>query len=167
MPVSKTADGSYKYSHDFYGHKLSDLAQEAHKHLSKSSGWFYRALVPGQFGYDNMIMSVAVAIDETPENPTQQDLAALVHEGWCRNYNYWRDRKPWDLQKGYKKPSKPLGDKRRDSCAKTKFSKLDPEEQEKDLVIARYLMSVIDLFEEESVNDELDDLEAEFEKAFG
>ena len=98
--LTKTANRDFKYDAEFDGHKLSDLSQEAHKVLSVASGWGYRPLVPGQFGYDNMIMSVGVAFTEAPNDAGEEDIAALVHEGWCRNYKYWRDEKPWLTKKG-------------------------------------------------------------------
>lgn len=141
---TKTADRSFSYDQKFGKMKLQDISQEAHKRLSQASKWFYRPLVPGQFGYDNMIMSVGVALTEHPKDqePTEESIASLIHDGWCRNYLYWRDHKPWLLQKYYKAPAKPLGDKRRDACAFTSFEELDQEEQEKDLIIARYLLEL-------------------------
>ena len=138
-----TANGRHLY-------QLYDtLAQEAHRHFAEVNGWAKSTLRPGQFGYDNMVTSVAwVALMDralvfdfdTPRQLTVEEAADLIHQGWTENYLYWRDQKPFLQNRGYQKPAKPLGDPRRDSCAQATFAQLPPDEQEKDLVLARFLI---------------------------
>jgi hypothetical protein len=142
--ITRSANKSFNYDDEFYGYKLSELAQEAHRELSILSGWYYRQLVPGQFGYDNMIVCIGTALKEFKDgdkitSDSEIKLAELIHEGWAINYIYWRDTSPW-LKRGYSAPAKKLGDERRNQCAITAFKNLDKEEQDKDLVISRFLI---------------------------
>jgi hypothetical protein len=73
----------------------------------------------------------------------QVRIARLVHEGWCINYVFWRDNKPFEENKNYDKPYQPLGDDRRNKCAQLKYNELDKDEQAKDIIIAEYIVSMI------------------------
>ncbi len=72
---------------------------------------------------------------------SEERVAELVHNGWVTNYVYWRDRKPGKPL--YIAPAKPLGDIRRNLCASTAFKNLPNDEQEKDLVIARFILKCV------------------------
>ena len=142
-----TANGRYAYSTIYFGRALSEWVNDAHAYLSTESNWTYNPLKPGAFGFDNMACSIAsafgllTAIDDVCNERLDQ-IASLVHQGWADNYCYWRDREPWLLpNRTYTKPYNALGDERRNLCARRLFVELPPDEQEKDRIIARYLIS--------------------------
>lgn len=146
---SQTANGKYLFDKNFFGKELKVWVQESHRELSKASGWFYRALVPGQFGFDNMAMSVGLTLEKLESGSlteiTEEVLADLIHQGWSINYLYWRNNKPWNTTNSpYKKPSKTLNDKRRNECASTNYVDLPDDEKEKDLILARYLIKSLE-----------------------
>ena len=161
QPPLKSANYDYNYSDKFYYLTLDEWCQEAHKILAKASKWYYQPLKPGGFGYDNMIVSLGHMFDEynkineenfdklnqgeVIEDITVEQLARLIHEGWTKNYLYWRDQKPW--LKGhpgnYKRPSKALGDERRNKCAETDYSDLSQDEKDKDMIIAKYILQKV------------------------
>jgi len=100
-----------------------------------------------------MCLSLAHAftyIDEYPDllHDVEQ-IAELIHDGWCINYLYWRDHKPWlKAHDGdYKRPSKSLGDARRDLCAKQSYSELDEDEKEKDRIIALFIQQELEVLD--------------------
>jgi hypothetical protein len=142
MPALASASGNYQYDQVFMGHKLSDLVAICHKELSRQSAWFYLPLIPGQFGYDNIIESLGHALTNF-KNTDIETLASFIHDGWANNYIYWRDNQPFITNSFYKAPGKPLGDTRRDQYAATKFNDLDEDEKEKDRIIAKTLYQVI------------------------
>lgn len=146
--ATTTANKEYSFDQVFHGKSLEDWVQLAHKELSRASHWRYFPLKRGQFGFDNMVMSVGLALNnmcEIPQGegeiPTAEEVADWIHEGWSQNYRYWLKRQPWLANPNlYKKPSKALGDKRRTECAKASYQELPKDEQDKDLVIARFLI---------------------------
>lgn len=149
--TSGTANGEYKFDQEFFGRKLSQWVAESHRALAKASGWgFCRPLVPGQFGYDNMAMSLATLFSEMEnmrDNQGEDDIdldymADLIHQGWVKNYCYWRDHTPFDREE-YKKPNKKLGDARRNKCAESPYQDLPQDEKDKDLIIARHVFQTL------------------------
>jgi hypothetical protein len=49
---------------------IADLVKGAHKALAEDQKWEYAALVPGQFGYDVMAVSISRAIDTALQKDT-------------------------------------------------------------------------------------------------
>jgi hypothetical protein len=142
--ATETANKSYKYNDSFFGKKLSDIVNSVHKHYSEKMKWTYKPLFPGTFGYDNLAISIAYTLSSIKNKKYEiNELATLVHEGWIINYLYWRNNKPYLTNEIYKKPYNPLGDERRDKCASLSFDQLDKEEQDKDIIIAEYLIKII------------------------
>jgi hypothetical protein len=145
MVAKQTANGTFKYSSEFFGSSLDTWVQEVHKYNCNENGWFYNPLKPGCFGYDNLCLSLGYTFDKLNDNPylvnDLDKLCEFIHTGWAINYIYWRDNKPWLKSHAgdYKKSSKPLGDSRRNLCSEQEFHQLDEEEKEKDRIIARYL----------------------------
>lgn len=146
-----TANGKYSYQQNFFDCSLDEWVQLAHADNCKSQGWYVSKLKSGGFGYDNMCLSLAHTIQAIENDPDILEdidkLSELIHQGWSTNYLYWRDHKPWlKAHTGnYNRPSKPLGDSRRDLCAKQSFGELNEEEQEKDRVIARFLQRELEI----------------------
>lgn len=138
-----TANDMFSYNQKFFGFKLHNLIDETHKILSKELGWKYSPIVPGQFGYDNLAMSIGWALKNAPEEPTQLQLACLIHRGWALNYMYWRDRAPFVGDRRYKKPGKLLGDKRRNDCANMVHKNLGKEEKQQNDIMAKFLLNKI------------------------
>lgn len=139
-----TANNQFKYNQEFYGYLLSDLVQSCHKNSAEVYNWKLFPLLEGQFGYDNLAVSIGHSLSNIDiKNCNVEELANLIHEGWVINYVYWRDNEPYLLNDFYLKPFNALGDDRRNLCANTKFINLSKEEQEKDIIIAKYLMSIL------------------------
>ena len=174
MPISRaeavcTANGEYPYDDITFGLSMHDWVQKLHEHNCKANGWKFAPLKRGAFGYDNLAMSVGatfiddrsmVFIDDRFCTPVkcgracieekESDVARAVHEGWARNYIYWRDKTPWnDTNYVYIKPYQELGDDRRNLCAVQKYAELPEEERVKDDIIAR---CIIDIFVEHDEN---------------
>src|SRR5436190_1341988 len=124
-----TANGQYSYEQYFGTYKLSELIQSCHKVLMEASGWKLTILQPGQFGYDNLAVSISHALTNRTDRMTTEQIAELIHEGWAINYVYWRDHEPYLTNPLYKKPFNPLGDERRNKCADSAYADLDAEEQ--------------------------------------
>ena len=143
-----TANGEFTFSAmTLWGQTLDELIQVAHRKLSDASGWEYRPLAPGQFGYDNMAMSVG-RVTASPDPAELARFAELVHDGWVANYTYWRDSAPWTAAETdpsapkYFKPYNPLGDARRNALAVTSLSDLPVDERQKDELIAQTLLDI-------------------------
>jgi hypothetical protein len=122
-----TADGTVLYS------KWDSLVQKVHKKNSEFHKWKYFPLVPGAFGYDNLMHSVNEVMSTTDDASDGEK----VHRGWVKNYVFWRDNPPKDTF--YRMPYAPLGDERRNLCASTAYSDLPADEREKDDVIAKFI----------------------------
>jgi hypothetical protein len=154
MSAFTTFNGEIKYDQTLHGKPLRDWICEIHQEFSDKYDWVYYPLRPGTFGYDNMAMSIVYAmnalhphihmrlaniLDDTSLHNTTglKIIAEAVHDGWVKNYIYWRDH---TITPPYIAPSGPLGDDRRNTCAVTPFEQLPPHEQEKDLIIARYIV---------------------------
>ena len=136
MSLISTANNKFKYDQEYFDIKLEDHAQNSHKLLSDKSGWNYNPLKKGQFGFDNMVMSVGTAFEN--KHTKLEEIADDVHKGWRENYIFWRDNEPWN--NGYFKPYQALGDERRNACSVTEYKSLSQEEKDKDLVIAEYVL---------------------------
>jgi len=109
MTATKTANGYYSYSQLYYNEPLDSYIQYAHKVLSEKSGWNYKPLIKGSFGYDNLAISIGHMLEKyTPDHNPQL----------------------------YISPYTPLGDERRNQCAETCYEMLTEEEKTKDLIIA-------------------------------
>jgi len=144
----QTANGQFYYDEEHHGKTLRELVEGAHSYLAKACGWgFSRPPNPGTFGFDNMICSIGKALRSMKickDTLTLRYVAACVHLGWGENYLYWRDHQPWlDPTRAYCKPSKRLGDSRRDKCLMTAYDDLPQDEKDKDLAIARFLLSLV------------------------
>lgn len=142
LPPEATANGVFRYDAHIDGVGLRDAATGAYRALAAASGWSALPPRPGQFGFDNLISSVGHALGSWPEGGDVDRVAALVHDGWVRNYRYWRDVQPWALGLGYRAPAAPLGDLRRETCALAAFADLPPDEQEKDRIVARHVLEL-------------------------
>lgn len=141
--ADQTANQEFSYAEVYYGHSLAEWVNLAHKELSLASGWGYTPLKPGMFGFDNMAMSIGHTFRSSKDisKLSVDQVAQLIHEGWVKNYVYWRDHKP--SKPLYSAPAKPLGDDRRNLCASTLYQDLPQEEKDKDLVIATFLLKTI------------------------
>lgn len=141
----KTANGKYSYSKTVFNKTLSEWVQNAHRYNCKVNGWRFTPLKEGAFGFDNIVMSLMKAFVQIKKDPgnlkKRRKLARLIHKGWCENYIFWRDNKPFLNNNKYIAPAKKLGDKRRDECAKTQFKDLSDEEKEKDLIFADFIIN--------------------------
>ena len=136
-----TANGEYEYDMEFFGRTLQDWVQCAHEHNCRSSGWRFVPLKPGMFGFDNLAVSIG-HVFTTADISRLDDIeyvAAAVHDGWAKNYTYWRDMSPHKTRKEYMGPAKPLNDANRNMLALTPYAELPEEEKEKDRIIARYI----------------------------
>ena len=154
MEAIYTADGNFKYDQEYCGKTLDKWAQEAHKHNCKVNGWKFCPLKKGAYGYDNLCMSFGYVfehydideLDELDDLDKRDELnvdqvASLIHDGWVANYLYWRDNKPYDCNDyNYRKPYKPINDKRRNKCADTPYDDLPNNEKKKDLVFAKFIL---------------------------
>lgn len=147
--AAATADGRLRYEEVVCGRSLAAWVQVAHDALVRASGWEPVPLRPGMFGFDNLVSSVAALLDSAGDHGGFVDLdtaATAVHAGWAANYVYWRDHAPYAAKNSgsrYTRPSKPLGDERRDACAAAAYADLSDAEKEKDRVIARAVMGTL------------------------
>ena len=140
MEPTQTANEMYDYNTEYNDIKLSDLVQECHKYNCNLNGWYYQKLKIACYGFDNLAVCLGIVLDNIDEDADEEKIAELIHEGWVVNYVYWRDNKPWlNKEYNYQKPSKPLGDDRRNLCATTKYKDLPDDEKEKDLILARWV----------------------------
>lgn len=137
--ATTTADGTFTFSQTYNGTTLHDWINQCHKALAVSSGWEYKPLKPGMFGYDNLAHSIGRVFSTNYSTMSIDELANLVHQGWITNYIYWRDNNPFETNPLYFKPGNPLGDERRNLCANTSYKDLPKDEQNKDLIIAQVL----------------------------
>jgi hypothetical protein len=134
--TTHTADGVISYE------TYKDIVQHIHQKNCESYGWVYLPLIPGAYGYDNLVYSIDATFKELKKNKDidQKELAKHIHDAWVTNYKFWRDNKPYEKQPDkYKKPFKPLGDKQRNLCASTSYEDLDDVEKQKDLVLAKII----------------------------
>ena len=142
-----------------YNKTLLELVNGVHKALSDHSNWEYKPLSPGMFGFDNICESIAAFTEHYDistrgfdrdlarlshgSSTVQKELSSADHQGWAKNYIHWRDNKPWETDEQFKNPFRPLGDENRNKLAEMHFLDLPKEERDKDLVIAKYLLSLL------------------------
>jgi hypothetical protein len=143
---TRTADQSIDYYENYNGKSLLLWAQIAHRDLAIKSGWGPASLPkPGSFGFDSLVHSIKTLIQEIQHLELTKDnvdvAAYFIHQGWIKNYVYWRDMKPWKSNTLYARPSNTLGDEKRNSAASTKYQLLSEEEQSKHQVIAASVLS--------------------------
>lgn len=139
--MNQTANGKYKYDSVYYGKTLNEWIQLSHKNNCQKNGWNFYELKRGMFGYDNMACSLGYLFENMNKKLDEEYFAELIHEGWKINYLYWRDNQPWN--NGYLKPNQTLNDERRNKLAMTPHKDLPDDEKEKDLIIARFILSNI------------------------
>jgi hypothetical protein len=144
MEPLNTANNMFKYDHKFIDTPLDVWVQEAHKYNCEKNNWKHFPLKRGSFGYDNLAVSLGCVLEYYISNdcilPTSEYIASLVHEGWCKNYIYWRDNNPQNSSVyKYIAPYNSLGDERRNLCSQTPFEMLDKDEQDKDYIIANFI----------------------------
>lgn len=139
-----TANGKYDYKTIQYGKKIKSHVEDVHEKMCHHYGWNLNKLKPFCFGFENLINSIGHVFENSDDSSSLIEVANLVHVGWCQNYLYWRDFKPYEGQDSiYIKPFNPIGDERRDKCAITEFKDLPEEEKEKDIFIAKVLMEIM------------------------
>lgn len=142
MEPIHTANGMFKYDQKFIDIPLDSWVQEAHEYNCEQNNWKYYPLKRGSFGYDNLAVSIGYVLTYYDTVgwilPTIDKMASLVHEGWCKNYIYWRDNQPY-INTKYIQPYNKLDDERRNICSNTSFEMLDNEEKEKDYIIANFI----------------------------
>lgn len=146
-----TANQQYSYDREFYGLKLDEWVQNAHKFNCSLNGWEHYPLKMGAYGYDNLAVCIGYTLTHreisalpTPLNDEHVDvLSKLIHEGWCANYIYWRDNEPYVNNNLYIKPFKRLDDSRRNMCAELEYNDLEQEEKDKDIILAKFIIDEI------------------------
>jgi hypothetical protein len=110
-----TANKKYNYDDIYHNKTLDEWCVNIHKYMSFQSHWKYYPLEQGAFGYDNIILSIGNTFDKYNDDMSLDDISSLIHiavtvlnysanNGWIKNYIYWRDNKPWEKIKFYKKP---------------------------------------------------------------
>ena len=141
-----TANGAISYLANIFGRDMCDWIKLAHKYNCEKNGWNYSPLQSRCFGYDNLAISLYHVFSNNNfdkkliKEKNIEELASLVHEGWCINYIYWRDNKPYEKNSLYIKPFAELGDDVRNFCAITKYNDLPEDQKEKDRIIARFIL---------------------------
>jgi hypothetical protein len=148
----QTAYKNYDYNTCFVDKKnntidLITFTKELHKYNSQQNNWKNYDLKIGSFGFDCLATSICYAIEAiyNMEKINVDKLSNIIHRAWCDIYIYWRDNKPWLDNKYYiyQKPSKPLGDKRRNTLSITKYDDLIEDEKEKSRLIAKFILNYI------------------------
>lgn len=152
--ITKQKIGNYPAYHvcsynDLYNNKTMDQwIQETHAYNSIQNKWKVFPLKQGSYGYDNLCICIHDVFEYLSENSEYEYeidiIADIIHEAWIKNYHYWRNNEPWKKNKKYIKPAKPLNDKHRNQCAKTKYQNLPDDEKEKDIIIATFIMDSLD-----------------------
>jgi hypothetical protein len=137
----RTANGKYSYSDNFRGISVHEWVQECHSYMCDKYGWKTFPILPGAFGYDNLVISLHHLFEKLDNS--EEDMAEAVHAGWTENYLYWRDNKPWETDGFYRKPGNSLGDTRRNTCASTQYRDLPEEEKEKDIVVVNFVLEYL------------------------
>lgn len=147
MVTTVSANQVVLYNKVYYNYTLEKWVEIIHKYNSLIHHWKYYKLAGGEYGFDNILLSLYLLFENSKEDELKEDnmdhLSHLIHEGWIINYIYWRDNEPWLINKDYIKPSTPLGDKRRNECASTKYCNLSEEEKEKDRIIVKCVLQNI------------------------
>jgi hypothetical protein len=140
-----TANGEYKYTQIVLGKTIDCLTQDAHRTNCAANKWLHSSLTPGAYGYDAIVLSLMYALDSYNAGEiklSNDKFAEKIHDGWCVNFKYWCDHKPYE-NGPYRAPYKPLSNKWRIKSFKTKYNDLDQEEKDKDLIFAAFLIENI------------------------
>ncbi len=139
IPI-QTATSSFNYSDIFYSYPLDKLVELTHKELSYQLRWKYIPLKKGSFGFDSMAESIGQLLCQSNIQSIEEG-SYIVHKAWSYNYKWWRDMKPWILlDKMYWKPTKSLGDKRRNILAATSYDKIPEKDKKTNRIIVKYLL---------------------------
>ena len=139
IPI-QTATCSFNYADIFNSYPLDKLVELTHKELSHQLNWKYLPLKKGSFGFDSIAESIGQLLSQN-KIQTIEEAASIVHNAWAYNYKWWRDIKPWVmLDSMYWKPTKPLGDKRRNKLAITPYDKISEKDKQTNRIIAKYLL---------------------------
>jgi len=132
-----------------YTPTLAQLVSSTHRTMAQACGWTNAApLVPGQYGYDNHIVTLYVVAKWKQDHPsaTRVELAEQAHLGWIVNYTHWRDHSPWETDARYKKPfTNSVKTVAREQFAATKYENLSADDQKTDLIIADAVMQAYEL----------------------
>lgn len=143
MEAEQTANKSFTYSQYICGKTIDKWVQLVHAYNCKQNGWATIPLKKGAFGYDNLAICIGYVLPKI-EDTTIEEVAEMVHEAWAINYIFWRDNEPFlDKKVAYHKPANKLGDDRRNLCAETSFANLSKDEQEKDIIIAKFFVEML------------------------
>ncbi len=147
LTVSPTANTEFpetmKHSSIINGKSVHEWVQLIHKNNCSVHGWSYAPLCPGMFTYDTHVRCIYYFTMFPTSNVKKA--AAYVHDAWCDSYIYWRDDKPWTNTKIYYTPYKTLGNDDRDYIAASKFTDLDDDDQNNDIIMAKFLITNFDL----------------------
>lgn len=139
IPI-QTATSSFNYDDQFYSYSLDRLVFLTHKELSQKLKWKYFPLKKGTFGYDSITESIGRLLSEKNIRTIEQG-AVIVHEAWTLNYKWWKDFKPCILLDSiYSKPTKPLGDKRRNNLASKSYYEIPEKEKETNIIISKFIL---------------------------
>jgi glycerophosphoryl diester phosphodiesterase len=139
IPI-QTATCSFNYDIIFYSYSLDKLVELTHKELSRQLNWKYYPLKKGSFGFDSIAESIGQLLYQTKIKCIEEG-AMFVHNAWAYNYKWWRDIKPWiSLDKLYYKPTKSLGDKRRNDLSISPYTTLSEKNKKTNRIIAKYLL---------------------------
>ncbi len=166
MAATISANNLVNYNKVYYNHSMEEWVEIVNKYNSTANNWTYYKLQAGTFGFDNIVLSLYYLFENSKiSDLTESNIEKLsdyIHEGWIINYTYWRDNEPWTKSddssfgvaatfcsegakkvEDYIKPYSPLGDKRRNDCAATKYNDLSKEEKEKDRIIVKCVLQNI------------------------
>lgn len=128
---SLTANGRFRYSNLYFGKSLDAWIK------------MYSACKPGTYDYDSWAVSLAYLFRELTSSQSKYgdptlDAADAVHRGWCENYAYWRDKRPWGGI--YQQPAT-LTDTQRERRCGLSFNSLSAEERARYIAIAKTILS--------------------------
>jgi len=146
-----TANLNYNYYDEYYNKTLHEWVDLVHEKNSIINKWKVITLKKGCFGFDNLAVSLCHVFNYIDRYVTYtiDDIACAIHDGWCENYLFWRDNKPFEESycsqhsQTWIKPFTPLGDERRNICASTKYEDLPQDEKDKDIIIAQIIIDEI------------------------
>jgi hypothetical protein len=154
----QTANKVYKYNTKMFGKTLYGHAKLANVFLEKHFCWGpHTPLKIGGFGTENMICRMGAAMRKLKSRlraglvpskvwEIEAQIAKDIHDGWCENYTYWRDNKPWLSDHFYSKPAKMFHNiDHRNVRAETEWEDLPFPDKESTIVLARYVISCINL----------------------
>jgi hypothetical protein len=140
IPI-QTATCSFNYTDIFNSYPLDKLVELTHKELSNQLNWKYLPLKKGSFGFDSIAESIGQLLSNQTKIQTIEEGSIYVHNAWAYNYKWWRDIKPWGLLDDmFYKPTKPLGDKRRNKLAISPYDKIPEKDKQTNRIITKYLL---------------------------